>query len=213
MIQSVSLHYHSLPRVLFNYSMANSLGSRPGTSDEYHDPYCEPCEESRERNVRVECFCKNCNQYLCTECHTVHGSLRASKGHLIQTGDDMPKSIADKPPRYDTCDDHPKHLKDEFCCDHGTLICSTCCSSTHSMCDTKSAADTCQYIQKSEVDKLCDVNKAYKSQLLKFLSSVDKHSEKLTEQKIKFPFKRKACQVYEGNCCRQVSSVISLVVW
>ena len=163
--------------------MADSLGSRPGTSDEYHDPYCEPCEDSRGRNVKVECFCKNCNQYLCIECHTVHGSLRASRGHVIQTGDDMPKSMADKPPRYDTCDDHPKHLKDQFCCDHGTLICPTCCSTIHSKCNTKSVADTCQYIQQSEVDKLCDVNKAYKAQLLKFLSTVDKHGEKLTEQK------------------------------
>ena len=30
--------------------------------------------------------------------------------------------------------------------------------------------------------------------------------------RIKFPFKRKACQVYEGGCCRQVSTVVSLVV-
>ena len=165
------------------HSMTDSLGSRPGTSDEYHDPFCEPCEESRGRNVKIECFCKNCNQYLCIECHTTHGSLKAARGHVIQTGDDMPKSMADKPPRYDACDDHPKHLKDQFCCDHGTLVCSTCCSTSHAMCNTKSVADTCQYIQQSEVDTLCDVNKTYKSQLLKILSSVDKHGEKLTEQK------------------------------
>ena len=165
------------------HSMTDSLGSRPGTSDEYHDPFCEPCEESRGRNVKIECFCKNCNQYLCIECHTTHGSLKATRGHVIQTGDDMPKSMADKPPRYDACDDHPKHLKDQFCCDHGTLVCSTCCSTSHAMCNTKSVADTCQYIQQSEVDTLCDVNKTYKSQLLKILSSVDKHGEKLTEQK------------------------------
>ena len=163
--------------------MADSLGSRPGTSDEYHDPYCEPCEESRGRNVRIEAFCKNCNQYLCIECHTVHGRLKATIGHVIQTGNDMPKSMADKPPRYDTCDDHPKRLKDQFCCDHSTLICSACCSSSHSKCDTKSVADACQYTQQNEVDKLCDVNKAYKSQLLKFLSTVDKHGGKLAEQK------------------------------
>ena len=30
---------------------------------------------------------------------------------------------------------------------------------------------------------------------------------------IKFPFKRKACHVYEGGCCRQVSTVVFLVVW
>ena len=165
------------------HSMTDSLGSRPGTSDEYHDPFCEPCEESRGRNVKIECFCKNCNQYLCIECHTTHGSLKATRGHVIQTGDDMPKSMADKPLRYDACDDHPKHLKDQFCCDHGTLVCSTCCSTSHAMCNTKSVADTCQYIQQSEADTLCDVNKTYKSQLLKILSSVDKHGEKLTEQK------------------------------
>ena len=162
------------------HSMTDSLGSRPGTSDEYHDPFCEPCEESRGRNVKIECFCKNCNQYLCFECHTTHGSLKATRGHVIQTGDEMPKSMADKPPRYDACDDHPKHLKDQFCCDHGTLVCSTCCSTSHAMCNTKSVADTCQYIQQSEIDTIRDVNKTYKSQLLKFLSSMDKHGKKLT---------------------------------
>ena len=35
----------------------------------------------------------------------------------------------------------------------------------------------------------------------------------LPKRIIKFPFKRKACQVYEGGCCRQVSTVVSLVVW
>ena len=163
--------------------MADSVGSRHGTSDEYHDPFCEPCEESRGRNVKIECFCKNCNQYLCIECHTTHGSLKATRGHVIQTGDEMPKSMADKPPRYDSCDDHPKYLKDQFCCDHGTLVCSTCCSTSHAMCNTKSIADTCQYFQQSGIDTLCDVNKTYKSQLLKFLSSMDKHGEKLKEQK------------------------------
>ena len=35
----------------------------------------------------------------------------------------------------------------------------------------------------------------------------------IQEKLIKFPFKRKACQVYEGGCCRQVSTAVSLVVW
>ena len=163
--------------------MADSLATRHGASDEYHDPYCEPCDESRGKNVKVKCFCKNCNQFLCTECHTVHGSLMATKGHVIQTGTDMPPSMADKPPRYETCDDHPKHLKDQFCHQHGALICSICCSASHSMCDTKSVEDTCKYTQLSEVANLCDVNKSYKSQLSKFLSSVDKHGGKLIDQR------------------------------
>ena len=161
----------------------DSVGSRPGTSDEYFDPFCEPCEESRGRNVKTECFCKDCNQYLCTDCYTTHRSLRTTIGHVIQKGDGMPKSMADKPPRYDICDNHPKHLKDQFCCDHVILVCSACCTTSHSMCDTKAAADACQYVQPSEVDELCDVNKTYKDQLSMFLSSLDDHSMKLTEQK------------------------------
>ena len=163
--------------------MADSLATRHGASDEYHDLYCEPCDESRGKNVKAKCFCKNCNQFLCTECHTVHGRLIATKGHVIQTGTDMPPSMADKPPRYETCDDHPKRLKDQFCHQHGALICSMCCSTSHSMCDTKSVEDTCKYIQLSEVANLCDVNKSYKSQLSKFLSSVDKHGGKLIDQR------------------------------
>ena len=107
----------------------------------------------------------------------------ATKGHVIQTGTDMPLSMADKPPRYETCDDHPKRLKDQFCYHHGVLICSMCCSASHSMCDTKRVEDTCKYIQLSEVDALCDDNKIYKSQLLNLLSSVDKNGGKLVEQK------------------------------
>ena len=163
--------------------MADSLVTRHGASDEYHDPYCEPCDESRGKNVKVNCFCKNCNQFLCTECHTVHGSLMATKGHVIQTGADMPLSMADKPPRYETCDDHPKRLIDQFCYHHGALICSMCCSASHSMCETKSVEDTCKYIQLSEVDNLCDANKNYKSKLSKFLSSVDKRGGKLIDQR------------------------------
>ena len=120
---------------------------------------------------------------MCTECHSVHGRLMATKDHVIQTGADMPPSMADKPPRYELCDDHPKRLKDQFCYHHGALICSMCCSASHSMCDTKSVEDTCKYIQLSEVDNLCDANKSYKSQLSKFLSSVDKRGGKLIDQR------------------------------
>ena len=163
--------------------MADSLATQHGASDEYHDLYCEPCDESRGKNVKAKCFCKNCNQYLCTECHSVHGRLKATKGHVIQTGADMPPSMADKPPRYELCDDHPKRLKDQFCYHHGALICSMCCSASHSMCDIKSVEDTCKYIQLSEVDNFSDANKNYKSQLSKLLTSVDKHGGKLIDQR------------------------------
>ena len=169
--------------LLYVFRMADSLVSRHGASDEYHDPYCEPCDESRGKNVKAKCFCKNCYQFLCTECHTVHGRLMATKCHVIQTGADMPPSMADKPPRYELCDDHPKCLKDQFCYHHGVLICSMCCSASHSMCDTKNVVDTCKYIQLSEVDNLCDANKSYRSQLSKLLSSVDKRGGKLIDQR------------------------------
>ena len=57
--------------LLYFYRMAASLASRQGASDENFDPYCEPCDESRETKVKAKCFCKNCNQYFCTKCHTM----------------------------------------------------------------------------------------------------------------------------------------------
>ena len=75
-------------------------------------PSVSPVRSPEGEMSRSSASIKNCNQYLCIECHTTHGSLKATRGHVIQTGDNMPKSMADKPPRYDACDDHPKHLKD-----------------------------------------------------------------------------------------------------
>ena len=37
--------------LLYVYRMADSLVSQDGASDEYHDPYCEPCDDSRGKNV------------------------------------------------------------------------------------------------------------------------------------------------------------------
>ena len=47
----------------------------------------------------------------------------------------------------------------------------------------------------------------------KAMYKLKKNTHKKTTTKIKFPFKRKACQVYEGGCCRQVNTAVSLVVW
>ena len=46
-----------------------------------------------------------------------------------------------------------------------------------------------------------------------FIKQFEGYLEYAFKTTIKFPFKRKACQVYEGVCCMQVSTVVSLVVW
>ena len=65
-ILTTNMFYETMS-LLFNYRMADSIGSRPGTSDDYHDPLCKPCEESRGRNFKIDCFCQNCNVILSTE--------------------------------------------------------------------------------------------------------------------------------------------------
>ena len=65
--------------------MSDSLST---ACDYYHDPFCEVCSETKNRNIKHEGFCKDCVQFLCEDCLRVHRKLQAARGHVIQKGDD-----------------------------------------------------------------------------------------------------------------------------
>ena len=126
------------------------------TIDEYLDPRCEPCFDSKKRSIHVDCYCHECHQFMCSDCHLYHGKFPLAKNHVIVRGSKMPKSLADKPPKYERCDDHPRQWKDRFCCDHKELVCSTCSDTDHKTCLVKSVDDVCKTIPTSENDALCN---------------------------------------------------------
>ena len=113
--------------------MADSLDANYGTSDEYNDPFCEPCSEGKGLNVKVHSYCKDCFQFLCSDCNIIHGNLQVSRRHVILQGTSMPQSQADKTPKFEYCDRHQTLVKDKFCSAHKTLICSSCVSN-HGKC-------------------------------------------------------------------------------
>ena len=56
-------------------------------------------------------FCDDCVQFMCNNCYKFHERFNATRGHNVKTGRAMPRSQADKPPKFSKCDEHPKHLK------------------------------------------------------------------------------------------------------
>lgn len=163
--------------------MAHSISNRHDTSDENHDPYCDLCHEGRGLNVKVHCYCSEYVQHLCSDCHIIHGKLKSTKRHTLLWGDDMPKSHAAKPPRYEKCDLHPKLYKDQICSEHANLLCSSCCAEGHTQCVVRKVDVACRSVSTSEIDKLHDVINGYKGGLEKILSLIVIHREKITDQR------------------------------
>ncbi|MEW8548341.1 MAG: hypothetical protein AB2693_32965, partial [Candidatus Thiodiazotropha sp.] len=134
------------------------------------------------QNVRAFGFCKECVQFLCSDCHNVHGRLQATRQHDVLQGKDMPKSQADKPPRFDCCDVHPKLLKDQFCCDHKILLCSVCSSSKHNDCSIKTVGDVCTIVDVSDTSALYDRVRSLQESLKSPLPTIDKAITELKDQ-------------------------------
>ena len=161
--------------------MADSMEEKHGTSDEYVDPYCDICFETRGLNVRVYGYCKECFQFLCSDCHVFHGNFQVAKNHVILRGSRMPQSQADKPPKFPHCD-HPALVKDQFCCEHKSMVCSSC-SSNHTNCTVQSIEDVCKNISSSETGALYDKIKNLKENVRSFGLSVETNIKKVQEQR------------------------------
>ena len=184
--------------------MAESLGGKHAASDEYrrslqgsrmsdslsmacdyhYDPFCEVCFETRNRNIKHEGFCKDCVQFLCEDCLRVHRKLQAARGHMIQRGDDMPKSMADKPPKFDFCDVHQRSRKDQFCGTHKVLLCSLCVPLQHKDCPVDSVDDACKGVSSSEIDALYNKVSGFKDNLSPVVSQFDLNVTELGKQKV-----------------------------
>ena len=184
--------------VLISFNMANNISGKnldPVGSDEHHDPYCEVCEETKGRNVKIFGFCKECNQFLCPACNVFHSKLQGTKGHKVDTGDDMPKSMSEKQSRFDLCDDHPKEPKDQFCFGHKLLLCLLCSKAEHSKCLVKPVHEVCRNISTSELDGLCNRLSALETSLKSVLPVLAENKDNLEVQKKKMM--EKAKYIYE----------------
>ena len=166
----------------FIYRMADSFNP-DAVCDEWHDQYCDLCYEADDLNVKAASFCDDCIQFMCNKCYTIHERLNAARGHVVKTGTAMPRSQADKPPRFSFCDEHPKHLKNQFCSVHKQLVCSLCSPLYHKNCSTGSVEDVSKSISSSETNDLYDIVSDMKSNLESSLTAVESNIDDLNGKK------------------------------
>ena len=165
--------------------MAESLHTRPQTSDEFVDPYCDICYEAKNINISPEGYCHKCYQCLCKDCLFVHRRLLGTRDHEIHTGEDIPKSQADKPPRFEYCDVHHNHHKDQYCNEYRVLLCKLCVPLHHQHCPVESVECTAKSIPSSDIDLFYDSVRDFKTQLLSPESHMKSYIEDLKRQRTK----------------------------
>ena len=151
--------------------------------DVWHDPFCDLCYEADDLNIKAASFCDDCVQFMCNKCYKIHERLSSTRGHVVKTGTAMPRSQADKPSRFSFCDEHPKHLKNQFCSVHKQLVCSLCSSLYHKNCSTGSVEDVSKSISSSETNDLYDIVSDMKSNLESSLSAMESNIDNLNGQK------------------------------
>ena len=166
----------------FIYRMAESYNP-DAVCDEWHDQYCDLCYEADDLNVKAASFCDDCIQFMCNKCYKIHERLSSTRGHVVKTGTAMPRSQADKPPRFSFCDEHSKHLKNQFCSVHKQLVCSLCSPLYHKNCSTGSVEDVSRSISSSETNDLYDIVNDMKSNLESSLSAMKSNIDDLNGQK------------------------------
>ena len=162
--------------------MAESLDDEYGTCDEYNDPFCDPCFEGKGLNIDVHGYCKDCFQFLCSDCHIIHGKLEVARRHVILQGGSMPQSQANKPPKFEYCHRHPTLVKDKFCYAHRSLIC-TSCASDHRKCVIEKVAEVCKTVNSYETDLLYDRVNDLNNQAKSVVRSVQENIKTLREKK------------------------------
>ena len=166
----------------FIYRMAESYNP-DAVCDVWHDPFCDLCYEADDLNVKAASFCDDCVQFMCNKCYKIHERLSSTRGHVVKTGTAMPRSQADKPPRFSFCDEHPKHLKNQFCSVHKQLVCSLCSPLYHKNCSTGSVEDVSKSISSSETNDLYDIVSDMKSNLESSLTAMKSNIDDLNGQK------------------------------
>ena len=85
---------------------------------------CEMCSKSK-----AEAFCRNCMDFICTDCMKLHKRLKVFAGHQVVTLEELKMGGAKQIPLKEAppmlCKDHDEQLK-IFCFDCNRLICRDC---------------------------------------------------------------------------------------
>ncbi|XP_052778895.1 uncharacterized protein LOC128216376 [Mya arenaria] len=149
--------------------MATVDGSDDILSNKDSDLYCESCLNDGQKQI-VECFCVECNEYMCQLCLNAHRKLRVLKTHHVKLGKEMPRKKPIKKvqfPAENNCHVHTDSKITSFCQSHQILCCDQCVILGHKVCtDVKAIGNYSQEFLDSEdyktsFDKLKSLQSAY----------------------------------------------------
>lgn len=115
------------------------------------DKWCELCYDETSEKVGVAGFCSDCNSFICHPCLSAHKKSPASRRHTVLLGASMPRSLNDKPIKFQDCHLHMGNLKSKFCLYHGDMICSECIKERHHSCKTTSIYGVCKELGTEEI--------------------------------------------------------------
>ena len=128
-----------LPTAFFVNRM-KELGARMEKAHGKVDAVCEMCS-----GAKAEAFCRQCTEFICSECVRSHGKMKVFAGHNVVSLHDLKeggtKVIRVKEDPLPMCTDHREQLK-IFCYDCNCLICRDCIICDH-------ASHVFEYVNKS----------------------------------------------------------------
>ena len=171
-------------------------------SDELIDPYCETCFENKNKKIRVVCMCEECNIFMCMQCHDVHKQMHFSQKHRVVRGSKMPKSLADKPIKYSSCELHSGTIKDRYCRKHHVMLCSECLKQNHQRCHVDTITDLCKILGTDDINSFTAVVANIKLNVQNTQSKLQNSIANLTkvqENEIKRAEKAKQDMIQKAN--------------
>ena len=105
--------------------------------NEYIDPYCDICVKKGFLKAAAG-FCPKCSEFVCYHCLNIHGQDSSTERHKLLFGVSMPARQSEKPLKYPSCTKHYAEIKENYCIDHGLIVCDKCSAEDHKNCDIKS---------------------------------------------------------------------------
>lgn len=161
----------------------DDLTTKNGVSDQFVDPWCEPCLEDINTKIDAICYCPVCNVCLCKSCDEFHKKLPITQNHRVLRGSRMLKSHADKPVKYPDCKYHAGNTCDHYCFDHGRMLCKNCMEHDHQECGAQIISDICKHLESEDVKEFGNVVYKMKADVISIKSEMEKNVSDLDTQK------------------------------
>jgi hypothetical protein len=93
---------------------------------------CDPCAR-RGENTLATWWCRECSEYHCNVCKTVHAGFKIFKNHDVIAVKEIARNPEMAVPNFEPCAEHNEKVT-HFCNDHRVSCCGKCMVTTHRKC-------------------------------------------------------------------------------